>query len=110
MAKACKSDDMVNGRPQRASDRLGSRAFWALNYLHRIGATGVAEDFRPVLPQLVERTIAAFENNSPADYGKHGSLLKGDMGAALLAMRLAPTSNMADLVHRRAEANMGLPI
>jgi hypothetical protein len=41
---------------------------------------------------------------------KHGSLLKGDMGAALLAMRLAPTSNLADLVHRRAEANMGLPI
>ena len=32
------------------------------------------------------------------------------MGAALLAMRLAPTSILADLVHRRAEANIGLPI
>ena len=45
-----------------------------------------------------------------ADYSKHGSLLFGDMGAALLAMRLAPTSSLADLVHTRAEANMGLPI
>src|SRR4051794_39927163 len=53
---------------------------WALYYLHRIGATRVAQDFRPVLPKLLERTTAAFENNSPADYGKHGSLLKGDMG------------------------------
>jgi hypothetical protein len=32
------------------------------------------------------------------------------MGAALVAMRLAPTSILADLVHTRAEANMGLPI
>src|SRR5439155_22056037 len=41
---------------------------------------------------------------------KHGSLLFGDMGAALVAMRLAPTPILADLVHRRAEANTGLPI
>src|SRR5271169_4250567 len=34
---------------------------WALDYLHRIGAARVAEDFRPVLP---ERTIAAFKSNS----------------------------------------------
>ena len=32
------------------------------------------------------------------------------MGAALLTMRLAPTSSVADLVHRRAEANNELPI
>jgi Lanthionine synthetase C-like protein len=70
---------------------------WALDYLHRIGATRAAEDFRRVLPQLLERTIAAFESNSPADYAKHGSLLFGDMGAALLAMRLAPTPHLADL-------------
>src|SRR5262245_21402291 len=83
---------------------------WALDYLHRIDATRVAKDFRPVLPKLVERTLTAFESNSPADYAKHGSLLFGDMGAALLAMRLAPASSLADLVYRRAEANNGLPI
>jgi hypothetical protein len=79
---------------------------WALDYLHRVGATRVAADFRPVLPKLLERTIADFR----AEYAKHGSLLLGDMGAALLAMRLAPTPSLADLVHARAEANDGLPI
>ena len=49
------------------------------------GATRVTEDFRPMLPKLLERTIANFR----ADYAQHGSLLFGDMGAALLAMRLA---------------------
>src|ERR1700674_2736843 len=83
------SDDGVgDGNPSFYKGAAG--VMWALDYLHRIGATRVAEDFRPVLPKLLERTIAAFENNSPTDYAKHGSLLKGDMGAALLAMRLAP--------------------
>ena len=83
---------------------------WALDYLHRVGATRVAEDFRPAMPKLMERTIADFEISFPTDYEKHGSLLRGDMGAALLAMRLAPTSSLADLVHGRAEANNDLPI
>ncbi len=83
---------------------------WALDYLHRVGAVSVAEDFRPVLPKLLERTIADFKADTPTDYEKHGSLLFGDMGAALLAMRLAPTSGFADLVFGRAEANIELPI
>jgi hypothetical protein len=83
---------------------------WALDYLQRIGAARVAEDFRLVLPRLLERTITDFESNSPTDYAKHGSLLFGDMGAALVAMRLAPAPMLADLVHARAEANTGLPI
>jgi len=58
----------------------------------------------------MEQTIIDFKASSPTDYEKHGSLLRGDMGAALLAMRLAPTSSLADLVYRRAEANNGLPI
>jgi hypothetical protein len=61
---------------------------WALDYLHRIGATLASKDFRPVVPTLMERTKADFKSSSPADYDKHGSLLRGDMGAALLAMRL----------------------
>ncbi|UPK02037.1 LanC-like protein [Bradyrhizobium sp. 170] len=83
---------------------------WALDYLHRVGATRVAEDFRPAIPRLMERTIADFEISFPTDYEKHGSLLRGDMGSALLAMRLAPTTSLADLVHSRAEANNELPI
>ncbi len=103
------SDDGVGyGNPSFYTGAAG--VIWELYYLHRVGAVGVAEDFRPVLPRLLERTIAEFENSSPAGYHKHGSLLIGDMGAALPAMRLAPTSSMADLVHGRALANMGLPI
>jgi hypothetical protein len=103
------SDDGVgDGNPSFYWGAAG--VIWALDYLHRIGATRVAEDFRPALPKLLERTVTNFETSSPTDYEKQGSLLFGDMGAALLAMRLAPTSSLADLVHRRAEANMGLPI
>src|SRR4051812_43410723 len=103
------SDDGVgDGNPSFYVGATG--VIWALDYLHRIGATGVSRDFRPVLPKLLERTIAAFESNSPADYARHGSLLFGDMGTALVAMRLAPTPDLADLVHTRAEANMALPI
>jgi hypothetical protein len=107
------SDDGVgDGNPSFYTGAAG--VIWALDYLHRIGAVGAIKDFRSVLPKLLERTIANFEGRSAeyakADYAKHGSLMVGDMGAALLAMRLAPTSDMADLVHLRAEANMGLPI
>jgi hypothetical protein len=101
------SDDGVgDGNPSFYYGAAG--VIWALDYLHRIGAAHVSTDFRPVLPKLLERTIANFETRG--DYAKHGSLLFGDMGAALLAMRLAPTPDLADLVHRRAEANMGLPV
>jgi hypothetical protein len=101
-------DGVGDGDPSFYKGAAG--VIWALDYLHRIGATRVSEDFRPVLPKLLERTITDFEASSSAEYAKHGSLLRGDMGAALLAMRLAPTSSMADLVHKRAEANTGLPI
>ena len=103
------SDDGVgDGDPSFYKGAAG--VIWALDYLQRIGATRVAEDFRPVLPKLMERTVIDHKASSPTDYEKHGSLLRGDMGAALLAMRLEPTSSLADLVYRRAEANNGLPI
>ncbi len=101
-------DGVGDGDPSFYMGAAG--VIWALDYLHRIGAARVAEDFRPVLPKLIEQTIIDFKASSPTDYEKHGSLLRGDMGAALLAMRLAPTSSVADLVYRRAEANNGLPI
>jgi hypothetical protein len=106
-------DTFWPGHPSGEREEDGDPSFykgaagviWALDYLHRIGAVSVAADFRPVLPKLMERTIVDFDASSPADYEKHGSLMRGDMGAALLAMRLAPTSSLADLVHARAEAN-----
>jgi hypothetical protein len=101
-------DGVEDGNPSFYVGAAG--VIWALDYLHRIGAVSAAEDFRPVFPKLLERTVATFENSSPPDYAKHGSLLFGDMGAALLGMRLDPAPHLADLVYRRAEANTELPI
>ncbi|MBR0754107.1 LanC-like protein [Bradyrhizobium jicamae] len=102
------SDDWVGDG--NASFYYGAAGvIWALDYLRRIGAVDAAMDFRPVLPTLMERTVANLQGR-PADYLKHGSLLVGDMGAGLLAMRLAPASDFADLVHARAMANMELPV
>src|SRR5689334_16573123 len=61
------SDDGVgDGNPSFYFGAAG--VIWALDYLHRIGAVSVAEDFRPVLPRLLDRTIAHFQGNSPTDY------------------------------------------
>ena len=65
-------DTFWPGHPSGEREEDGDPSFykgaagviWALDYLHRIGATRVAEDFRPVLPKLMERTIADFESNS----------------------------------------------
>jgi hypothetical protein len=81
---------------------------WALEYLRRVGATKAHFDFRPYLPRLLIRTqeeMATYE-----DYANNGSLLFGDMGTALLIMRLQPTSTLAELVHTRANVNTRLPI
>src|SRR5262249_26483731 len=63
---------------------------------------------RSALPRL----MAASRAELPAygDYAAHGSLLFGDLGAALVAMRLDPSPAIADLVHARAEANTTLPV
>ena len=101
-------DGVGDGDPSFYKGAAG--VIWALDYLRRMGATSVDENFQPVLLKLIERTATDHKANSPADYEKHGSLLRGDMGEALLAMRLAPTSSLADMVHTRAEANNDLPI
>jgi hypothetical protein len=99
-------DGVADGNPSFYWGAAG--VIWALDYLHRIGAVSVTEDFRPVLPRLLERTVAAFESLSPTDYAKHGSFLFGDMGAALVAMRVAPTPVLADLVHTPRRSKYGI--
>jgi len=80
---------------------------WALDYLARTGATDKRHDFRPVAPRL----LAALRDEFPKiGYGSHGSLHFGDMGAALVAMRLEPSPSYADVIYERAEANTALPI
>jgi hypothetical protein len=43
-------------------------------------------------------------------YAAYGSLLLGDFGAALVAMRLDPACPIADLIYARANANTALPV
>src|SRR5471032_3331114 len=51
-------DGLGDGNPSFYCGAAG--VMWALDYLHGIGAVGVAHDFRPALPKLMERTIADF--------------------------------------------------
>lgn len=81
---------------------------WGIDYLQRVGATDSRFDFRPYLPRLLEVNRAELPDYD--DYAEHGSLLFGDLGTALLVMRLDPTPAIADLIHARAAANTTLPV
>lgn len=81
---------------------------WGLDYLQRIRAIKADFDFKPHLQPLLVNIQA--DMTAYRDYAAHGSFLAGDMGTALVAMRLAPSDAMAELVYTRAEANTHLPI
>ena len=74
---------------------------WGLEYLRRIGAIDSDFDFKPHLPQLLTNIQA--DMTAYGDYAAHGSLLAGDMGTALVAMRLAPSAAMAELIRPELE-------
>jgi lantibiotic modifying enzyme len=80
---------------------------WGIDYLGRVGATKARFDFRRALPRLLEASQAEF---AKWKYAAHGSLLLGDIGAALVAMRLDHAPATADLVYARADANTTLPV
>ena len=81
---------------------------WALEYLSRQGATEARFDFRPVLGRLLGKTQA--EMVAYEDYSENGSLLFGDLGTALLIMRLEPEPGIADIIYARSNANTRLPV
>ncbi|MBV9982233.1 LanC-like protein [Bradyrhizobium sp.] len=81
---------------------------WALDYLKRVGASERSIDVEPLLPGLLERTRT--EMSAMGEYGLHGSLLFGDLGTALVAMRIAPSASLAEIVHRRAVGNAELAV
>jgi Lanthionine synthetase C-like protein len=81
---------------------------WGLEYLTRAVAPDAGADFRPVARWLLKKTweeMATF-----GDYAQTGSLLFGDLGTALLIMRLAPEQVIADHIYGRASANLQLPV
>jgi hypothetical protein len=107
------SHPLEDGLPDgHASFYIGATGvIWALEYLKRVGATENHFDFRSVLPHLLHTNRAQYTSVAARDdYSGHGSLLFGDMGTALLVMRLAPSPAIADLIETHAIANMTLPI
>ena len=69
---------------------------WALDCLGRVGAVKQRLDLTTNVPELVERNAAEFTREHFGDYAAHGSLLFGEMGTLLVAMRIAPSPAFAD--------------
>jgi hypothetical protein len=81
---------------------------WALDHLARTGATRHHCTFVGFRDRLIE--AARKQRTAFGDYGRHGSLLLGDLPALLVAMRLQPDAVIADAVHARASDNNELPV
>ena len=98
-----------DGRPDGMADLYWGAAgvIWGLDHLARCGATATRLDYRAVLPRLLEACAAQF---AAMPYAAHGAFLLGDLGAALVAMRIDPSTDVGDLVHERCERNTALPI
>ena len=103
------SHPLEDGRPDGMANLYFGAAgvIWGLDYLARSGAIRTRFDFRPVLTKLLEASAAEF---AAYKYPAHGAFLLGDLGAALAAMRIGPSADVADLVHERCERNSALPI
>lgn len=80
---------------------------WALDHLHRVGALTDAHDFSPVLATALERNAPWFAS---AGYPGHASLLMGELGIQLVAMRVAPKPGLADTIYALAATNTDLPV
>jgi hypothetical protein len=101
-------DDVADGHTSLYMGAAGM--VWALDYLHRSGAASQPLDMRPVVPRLLAANAAEFTAANYGDYAAHGSFLFGDMGAGLVAMRLAPSPTIAGTVLARVKANDALPV
>src|SRR5260370_4183740 len=81
---------------------------WGIDYLQRVGATAPRIDFRPVLARLLATTQA--EMAGYGDYSTNGSFLFGDLGTALVVMRLATSDAIAGVIHERAATHTPLTV
>jgi hypothetical protein len=98
-----------NTKDGHSSLYLGAAGMvWGLDYLRRICATTAAMDFRPMLSRLLATTQA--EMSGYEDYAENGSFLFGDLGTALVVMRLVPGQAIAELIYARAEIDSDLPV
>ena len=78
---------------------------WALDYLNKVGATAVKEDYSMALNELAlkNRVEMALSERQTASYWM------GDVGILLVHWRLFPTDVLADAIHRAVLANVDNP-
>ena len=80
---------------------------WTLDYLSRVGAVAEAYDLSPVLAMALERNAPW---HAATRYPRHASLLMGEQGIQLVAMRVAPDQGLADEIYVLAATNTDLPV
>ena len=80
---------------------------WALDHLNRVGAVAGAHDLSPVLATALERNAPWY---AATRYPRHASLLMGELGIQLVAMRVTPDPGLADEVYVLAATNTDLPV
>jgi hypothetical protein len=91
-----------------ASLYLGaSGVVWTLDHLKREGAISAGRDFTPFLDRLIAHDATWLAQTPMA---RNASLLMGDLGPLLLAMRLRPAAALADRIHARLSDNDDLPL
>ncbi|HRD75340.1 MAG TPA: LanC-like protein [Hyphomicrobiaceae bacterium] len=85
---------------------------WALDHLCERGYGSSGIDLAGLLPRLLERSDADYiEFAAPfPGYERHGSLLLGALGTALVAMRIVPDPGTADRIFELCRANSALPV
>lgn len=75
---------------------------WGLDALSRRGLADPQRDFAADLPAVRAANRTAYEE---MPYPRHASLLMGDLGVLLLAMRLAPAEDTAEAIAAGVQAN-----
>ena len=78
---------------------------WALDSLHRAGATAPPPDFSGVLPELLESNRNAIRPSTQ----RSESLLMGDAGILLLCWKLTPSRELAAQIASTISANRENP-
>ncbi|MBM4261783.1 MAG: lanthionine synthetase [Deltaproteobacteria bacterium] len=78
---------------------------WALDYLHRVGATNATRDYSSTLAQLATENRADLNLSEPDAF----SYLMGDVGIQLMQWRLRSSDDLADAIFRSIELNVANP-
>ena len=78
---------------------------WALDYLHRIGATAVAQDYATTLAELTPENPVDLNLSEPNSF----SYLMGDCGIQLVQWRVDPRAELANTIYQVVERNIDNP-